>query len=426
MAGNWVKPAAIGGGAIALVGILLASIFGGSGGGSGRGEKVQVESASKRTITARVKATGEITAERKVGISTKVIGEIVALPVHEGSEVKTGDILIQIERKQFEAQRDQARSALSQAEVSIKRLQLQTQVGKKNLERAQELSTKGFGSETELENAQVAYSSAQVELEAQEHAVEQSRSMLQRANDDLERTTIRSPMDGRVIQLNTEKGETAIPGSTNLPGSQLMTVADMSHLVAEVDVSESDVVRLEVGQKAQIVVDALGEKPLAGRVSEIGSSGRKDASTGVVKFRVKVALETPDPALHPSMTAKVNVLTASHVDVISVPIQAVVKRRLDGTRELTEEKDRAAWAAADEKDVVYLLSAGRAKITPVKTGASDEVRVEVQSGITEGGDVIVGPYRTLKDLHDGADAHADAPAAKPAGSPKEKPANAGA
>src|SRR5512135_960884 len=172
---SWQKPAAIGGGAVLLLGILLASVFG--GGGPGKGEKVQAEHAARRTVTSRVKATGEITAETKVPISTKVMGEIVDLPVHEGQEVKAGDILVQIERKQFESARDQAASALSQSEVAIKRLQLQLEVSKKNLDRAEELKAKGFGSDTDLESAQVAFSSAQVELEAQQHAVEQSRSM---------------------------------------------------------------------------------------------------------------------------------------------------------------------------------------------------------------------------------------------------------
>jgi HlyD family secretion protein len=204
----------------------------------------------------------------------------------------------------------------------------------------------------------------------------------------------------------------------------MMTVADMSKVVAQVDVSEADVVSLAIGQTAQIVIDAIGEKPAEGHVVEIGSSGRKDPGTGVVRFKVKIAIEHPDPSLHPSMTAKVTVLTANHADVVSVPIQAVVKRRVsDDGRELDEDKDKVAFNAASDHEVVYTLEGGKAKVTPVTTGTADEVRVEITDGIAEGAPVIAGPYRTLKELHDGAFVKADA-APSPTPSPSSSSSKA--
>ena len=228
--------------------------------------------------------------------------------------------------------------------------------------------------------------------------VEQARSALQRTEDDLARTTIRSPMDGIIIQLDAEKGETVVPGSTNLPGSVIMTVADMSTLLAEVEVSEVDVVDVALGQQAEVTVDALDTEPQRGRVAEIATSGRKDAALGTIRFRVKVALDDPHPDLRPAMTAKVAILTATSEGTVTVPIQAVVKRALDGDgKELEGTKAKGV----DKKDVIYRIEDDKAAARTVTTGISDELWVEIKDGLAAGDEVVIGPYRTLKKLHSG-------------------------
>jgi HlyD family secretion protein len=415
------KPLLLGTLGVALAVVLIASLV--SGPGATGGTPVDAERPARKTIVSRVKATGEITAATKVPISAKVGGEIVELPVHEGSMVKSGDLLAQIEQAQFQAARDSAQAQLAQSTVAIQRLELQVEVSKKNLDRSNELSQKGFGSAQDLEQAQIAYSTAQVELAAQKEQVNQARSMLDRARDDLSRTTIRSPIDGQVIELDSERGQSVVPGTTNLPGSVIMVIGDMSHLVAEVQVGEVDVVGLAAGQPARVVVDALGEtKPQDGIVDEIATSGVKDATTGVVRFKVKVRLDHPDPALKPSMTARVSIQTVSRPDVLSVPIQAVVKRRVgDDGKELDPDADKIAWKAAEDRDVVYVTDGGKAKLVPVSTGTSDELRVEIASGLEGSETVVVGPYRTLKDLHAGDPVSAKAPAAEAEASPSPSP-----
>jgi HlyD family secretion protein len=301
-----------------------------------RGEEVEVGAVERRTISSRVKATGEITPERKVEISAKVVGEIIALPVVEGQQVKAGQLLLEIERDLYESARDQARAALRQAEVSVHRQEVQLADAERTLRRNRELIADGLVSEEALDAAELAVATVKVELEAQQHLIEQYRSALQRAADDLARTTILSPMDGTVIQLNAEQGETVVPGSTNLPGSVILTVADMSVLLAEVEVSEVDVVNVELGQEAEITVDALGEAVQKGRVVEIATSGREDPALGTIDFAVKVAIDDPDPRLRPAMTAKVDILTATKDDALIVPIQAVVKRRFNASGEEVE------------------------------------------------------------------------------------------
>jgi HlyD family secretion protein len=383
---------------IGVLAVLAAVVWASLRDSGSRGTEVELQATEKRTISSRVKATGEITPEKRVEISAKVVGEIINLPVVEGQEVRSGQLLLEIERDLYEAARDQARAALLQVEVSVRRQEVQLADARRNFRRTQELIADGLVSQEALDAAQLAVDTATVELEAQRHAVEQYRSALQRTQDDLARTTIRSPMDGTLIQLNAEQGETVVPGSTNLPGSVIMTIADMSVLLAEVDVSEVDVVNVAVDQKAEVKVDALGTEPQEGRVVEIATSGRRDPAQGTIRFRVKVALDDPDPALRPAMTAKVDILTATSENAITAPIQAVVKRTLDGDG---EEIEGTAAKGIEESDVVYVIADGEAAARKVETGVSDELYVEIIDGLTEGEEVIVGPYRTLKNLHAG-------------------------
>jgi HlyD family secretion protein len=379
--------------------IILALVIWASTRDSGpRGTEVEIESAEIRTVSARVKATGEITPEKRVAISAKVVGEIINLPVVEGQEVTTGQLLLEIERDLYESARNQARAALRQSEVSVRRQEVQLANAELNLRRTRELIDDGLVSQEALDAAQLAVDTAEVELEAQQQAVEQYRSALQRSQDDLARTTIRSPMDGTIIQLNAEQGETVVPGSTNLPGSVIMTVADMSVLLAEVEVSEVDVINIELGQEAEVTVDALGGDPQEGHVVEIATSGRKDPAQGTIRFAVKVALDDPDPALRPAMTAKVDILTATSEDAVTVPVQAVVKRRIDDEG---EEVRGAKAKPFDEVDVVYLIEDGKAAVRKVVTGVSDVLYVEIVEGLTAGDEVVIGPYRTLKKMKAG-------------------------
>ena len=379
--------------------IVLALVIWASLRDSGpRGTEVEVEAAEIRTVSSRVKATGEITPEKRVAISAKVVGEIINLPVVEGQEVKAGQLLLEIERDLYEGARNQARAALRQTEVSVRRQEVQLANAQLNLRRSKKLIDDGLVSQEALDSAQLALDTAEVELEAQQQTVEQYRSALQRTQDDLARTTILSPMNGTIIQLNAEQGETVVPGSTNLPGSVIMTVADMSVLLAEVEVSEVDVINIALGQEAEATVDALGTEPQTGHVVEIATSGRKDPSQGTIRFSVKVALDHPDPSLRPAMTAKVDILTATSEEAVTVPVQAVVKRRLDDNGE--EVKGTKA-KGIDEVDVVYLIEDGKAALRKVVMGVSDVLYVEITEGLAAGDEVVIGPYRTLKNMKQG-------------------------
>ena len=390
-----MKKALIAVGAILVLALIVWASMRDSG---PRGTEVEVEAADARTVSSRVKATGEITPEKRVAISAKVIGEIINLPVVEGQEVTTGQLLLEIERDLYEGARNQARAALLQTQDSVRRQEVQLANAELNLRRTRGLIDDGLVSQEAVDSAQLALDTARVDLEAAGHAVEQYRSALQRSEDDLARTTIRSPMDGTIIQLNAEQGETVVPGSTNLPGSVIMTVADMSVLLAEVEVSEVDVINVALGQEAEVTVDALGADPQKGEVVEIATSGRRDAAQGTIRFAVKVALEDPDPSLRPAMTAKVDILTATSTDALTVPVQAVVKRRFN---EEGEEVKGSDAKGLDDVDVVYLIEDDKAAVRKVVMGVSDVLHVEITEGLALEDEVVIGPYRTLKGMKHG-------------------------
>lgn len=361
---------------------------------NGKGIPVEVFEVAPRTVVARVKASGNISPRKKVEIQSKVIGEIVALPFREGDTVKAGDVVVEIEKKLYQAACDQARAAVEQARVQLQRAQAELANAELEAARIERLFADGVVSEQVRDQRRLALEQAQVAVRAQERAIEQATFAYRRALEDLDRTTIRAPMDGVVISRRAEVGETAIMGTTNFPGSVLMVIGDLSELVAEVEVPERDVVQLALGQDAVVKVDAIPDEAFPGRVVEIASSGTKLGD--VVKFKVKVALKAPDPRLKPEMTAKVEITTRVAENVLAVPLQAVQTRSLDD-----QGKEVFGKATGREVDVVYLFERGRAVRREVQTGVQDELYVELKEGVKAGDRVITGPYKSLRTLKDG-------------------------
>jgi len=386
----------------AVIVVLALVLFASLRGGGGKGSEVEVETVARRDVVSRVKASGEINPRRKVEIQSKVIGEIVNLPVVEGQDVKAGQVVVEVEKKLYQAARDQARGALQQAKVNLERARVELANAELELRRVKDLLADGVVSQQAVDQAQLAYDSAEIAVRAQQETIQQAASAYQRAVEDLDRTTIRSPIDGSVTALNVERGETAIVGTMGIPGSVLMVVGDLSEMLAEVEVAESEVVSLALGQVAEVTLDALPEQPMSGRVSEIAASGRKIGD--VVKFLVKVALDDPSAEVRPGMTAKVEIKTAEAVDALAVPQQAVQSRWLD--EDGKEVTHREGDESQHEVTAVYVVSDGKAVRREVTTGVQDELWAAVTEGIDEGDRVIVGPYRTLRKLEDGEAVHA--------------------
>ena len=398
-----MKRILIGAGVAAVVAVVLWLSIGES---EGNGPSVDVEKVGRRTVVASVKASGEINPLRKVEIQSKVIGEITAIPVKEGERVKEGQVILQIEKKLYVAARDQARAALDQATVTLQRTEAEVADAKIRLGRAQRLFDQGVVSQESLDQARLAEQTAAIAVKAQQETIHQFQSAYQKAVEDVDRTTIRAPMDGTVTALNVEVGETAIMGTMNYPGSVLMVIGDLSEIVAEVEVAESEVVSLALGQPATVTLDALPDVKIPGKVLEISSSGTKDGD--VVKFKVKVRLESRDPRIKPGMTAKVEITTATAKDALAVPQQAVQSRWVDEKGKAVTRRE--GDASQKEISVVYLYRDGKAVQRTVTTGVHDELWVEVSKGLEEGDEVITGPYRTLRAMKDGEDVRRAKPA----------------
>jgi HlyD family secretion protein len=370
---------------LALGGIVFASIH--SQGGD-KGDKVYAEKAEKRELAQVVKATGELQPRIQVNISAHVVGKIDKLYVQEGDLIRKGQPFLRLEEQAFLAQRDQWAAQLRSTQTAVQQAEVSLADSRVKLARAQKLKTEGITTQQDLEAAQLAEASARLQLDSAHEAVSQARANLIQAQDALTKTTIYSPLTGRVITLNAKEGEVVVSGTMNNPGSVIGIIADMAEINAEVDVDETEIVNVKLGQEAVVRVDALPGSEYKGKVVEVGSSGYNRANQpDVTFFKVKVLLDHPDDNLRARMSVRAEIRTASHPGALTVPIQAVVERE--------GEKGEKT------KKVVYVIDGGKAHERTVATGISDETRVELTSGVKPGEQVVTGPYRVLRDLKDG-------------------------
>jgi len=382
--------------AIVVVVLIVIVIFSIRGRG-GAGEKVYAEPAVPRKIESVVTAPGEIDPKYKVNISAHVIGKIDHLYFNEGDTVRKGQKLVDLERASYVAARDRVRADLQSRRIEVVRAKAGLDTAQLENNRAANLRRQGIEAQElydkarlDLENARAAYDSAK-------QGVEQGQAALAQAENDLSYTTIDSPIDGKVVQLNAREGEVIIPGTMNVAGSMIAVIADMSQILVEAEVGETEVVGIHTGLGAKVHVDAISEKEYAGHVSEIGSSAAVHAgsSQGIRYFKVKVTIDNPDDRLRPGMSSQVSIVTQTEGSALSVPIQSVVDR-VPGAKIDDENIDESI----PKKKYVFVVKDGKVKMTEVTAGISDATHVAV-SGIRQGDIVVTGPFKVLKKLKDG-------------------------
>ncbi len=368
--------------------------------------KVQAEEVEKSDITSVVTANGQIIPITDVQISAYVPAKIIRLPVEEGDTVKRGQLLVQLDDTEYRAAMNQAKAQLASAKASLEQAQLV-------YDRKKELFERKLSSKEE-------YDMAKTELDLAEARHEQAVASLDQAKYNLSKTTITSPMNGIVTSLNAEVGEIVMIGTMNNPGTVIMAVSDMSEIEAEVEVDETDIAEVKVGQKTDIEIDAYPDTVFRGEVTEIGHSARISGfgtQDQVTNFLVKVKLLDDVPSIRPGMSASVDITTDSRLDALSVPIQAVVMREeKEDTLAAKEEQKEGALASADtppkkgnkkakkekkEMEGVFVVKEGRAKFVEVKTGIADQQNIEIVSGISEHDMVVIGTYKILRTLKDG-------------------------
>jgi len=428
------------GGAV-LVGVVAFLSLRGTNGS--KGKEVYLAQAVRRDLASTVSANGVIEAKTRVNIQSSVIGEIVELPVKEGDRVRSGQLLVQIDPERYRSEVRQLEATLRMQRIAVERQQVALENLRRNLQRQEQLFAEGLVAPEALERSQLDFRQAEIQLRALEEQVAQAEASLAKARDDLKKTRIVSPIDGVVTLVNAEKGEIALTGTMNNPGTVILVVSDLSEILAEVNVDENRIVQVRPGQAATVVVDAVGEtSPYRGRVLEIAGSAVQDRGSEVRLFPVKIALDNPDETLRPGMTARARIETARVENALVVPIQAVLLRPKDQVEKILaaraegEKKQgargsgldtggpaalaaegssppptpagktrdgqpRAAAAAGEKREVVFKVVAGKAVLTPVRTGISDETGVVVLEGLAEGDTIVTGPYRAVRTLKDG-------------------------
>lgn len=378
--------------AAVVLGLLGVVVFASlRGANREKGTKVYVEPVVQRDIGRLVKASGEIDPRVKVNISAHVVGKIQRMYVKEGDLIRKGQPFLDLEKESFIAARDQWMASLRRAETDVRQADVNLADARNKLARTQRLNQEGILSAEQLETAVLTEANAKLRLEDAKESVLQARANLEKVQDELTKTTIYSPLTGRVIKLNAEEGEVVVSGTMNNSASVIGEIADLSEILANVDVDETEVVLVKRGQGAIIKVDALPNKQYHGHVSEVGSKGfSRPAQPDVTFFDVEILLDDPDDDLRPGMSVRAEINTAVHPKALIVPIQAVVERDL---------KNKAG--ETEESDVVFLVENGKSTQRTVKTGISDETRVEILSGVKVGDKVMTGPYRSLRDMEPG-------------------------
>lgn len=367
---------------------------------------VEVEPVRTRTIVAVVSASGSISPKRMVEVSASQMGTVVEVAVEEGDEVAEGDFLLQIDPVAHRQAVERLRAATASARADRELAAATRKQAEQELERIRGLREMDLSSPQNLLKAETEFEVARAREEAARGMLRQQEALLRNAEHDLGLTTIRAPMGGVVVELNVEEGETAIVGTMNNPGTVLLTIADLTELEAEVEVDETDVVDLRIGMKAKVSIDSYPDTVFSGSVTEIGNSAiRSLQSNESVDFKVVVTLDDAVEGAKPGLSATADIIVAERVKVLSVPIQSLTIRRVDGEEEDEGEEeqddDPTLRTGRSEKEGVFLFRGEKAAFTPVETGIAGDRYFEVLSGLAEGDSVVSGDFAAIRDLEEG-------------------------
>ena len=400
--------------------LLLAAL--GTGGYFWRAQKrkekpiaVQTAEVTRRDVTESVVATGRIHPVTKVVINPEVAGEIVSLPVREGQTVKAGEVLLKIREDDYTANRNLAEAGYQVSLANLKLSQANLEQAKTDFERSKVLYGDKLISQAEFIAAETAWEVAQASHESSGHRVSQAKASLDRAEEELSKTTIVAPIDGTVVRLRSEKGERVV-GTSLMAGTEIMTVAQLDKMEARVEVGEVDVVLIQVGQHVRLEADAFRDQEFTGAVSEIANSSNIAAmsnssaamsSQEATKFQVKIRVNEK-VGFRPGMSVTAYIETRAVEAVLAVPLQSITSRAAEESKEAKDDAEDASpkeGTGTERKvdEVVFVIEGDRAKKRPVERGISDDYYIEIKSGLEEGQTVVSGSYRAInRDLKDDA------------------------
>ncbi|MCY3546267.1 MAG: efflux RND transporter periplasmic adaptor subunit [Gemmatimonadetes bacterium] len=378
-----------------------------------QGIEVRIETVDRRDLVATVTASGNVRARRKVDISSDISARVAELLVDEGEDVEEGQVLLRLDPTRYQAAVNRSRANLSQSQAQVAQARANYLRAEREAERLDSLHAREplLVSRQEVDNAQTDLEVQRSLLESSEFGVNQARAALEEASDQLAKTIITAPMAGRVTRLNVEEGETVIVGTMNNPGSLVLTVSDLSVMEVVLEVDETDVPEITLGDSATVELDAFPDLDFPGVVTEIGNSAIRPPSqaagtgqTPTIDFEVVVTLDSPEVELRPDLSATAELITETRVDQLSIPIIALTLREPDA-----EDDDERAGdgEVPDPIEGVFVILDGEVTFTPVAVGIAGQEYFEVISGLSLGDSVVSGPYQVVRTLEDGDQVRAD-------------------
>ena len=408
------------GSAIGLILLLVGLKKGGVIGNNDDSKIVELSKVAQTTIVETVSATGKIQPEIEVKISSEVSGEVIALPVKEGQQVKKGDLLVRINPDLYESGVNRSVASMSTTKAGLSQADAQVKEAKANYDRNKKLFDKGIISKSEWDRIVSAYEVAVANKQSAYYQVQSASATVTEAKDNLGRTTIYAPADGTISLLNIELGERVL-GTQQMAGTEILRIANLNNMEVEVDVNENDIVKVSIGDSANIEVDAYLKREFKGIVTSISNSASSTLTADqVTNFKVKVRIVKESyqdllegkPAnfspFRPGMTATVDIITKRKENIVAVPISAVVikddttsvKKDIVAELEKKEQEQKGTAPKSDKKyECVFVKVGDKAKLRVVKTGIQDDTNIEIISGLKSGEEIIIGPYTTVsKDL----------------------------
>ena len=376
---------------------------------------VRIEPVQRRDLVASVTASGQVRPQTKVDLSSDISGKIVRLAVREGQMVTRGQFLLQIDPSQYEAAVARATAALAAARAQSAQSRANLIQAERALERSTAIrrTNPQLVSEEQMEQLRTAVEVNRALAEAARHQVDQASASVQDARSSLAKATLYAPMSGRVTRLNVEEGETAIQGTFNKDAATLLTISDMSVLETKVKVDETDVARINIGDSAQVQIDAFPDTTFVGRVTRISNSSVRGAATQpsadqAVDYEVTIQLVNAPEETRPDFSATAKIVTATRRGALSIPIIALTVRedetltKGDTAVGLGRPRPAREVGRKDVEGVFVVGTDNKVTFRPVRVGIAGEKHFEVMEGLTAGEKIVAGTYQAIRELKEGA------------------------
>jgi len=356
--------------------------------GGGQAVTVILEPLEPRSIQTSVLASGRLVHEDEVNLSTEQPGKVTAIYVKEGEQVKQGQLLLQIDDERYVKSVEQREASVRMQEIAIERQRTQLENLRKQWERQSELNSRGLIDQDSFDSITNNLEIAEIDLRSNQEQLRQAQAQYEQAEDDLRKTQVYAPIDGTVTSLDIEVGETAISSSTNVPGSNLMTIADTSTILTEVNVDEADIASIRIGQRAEIFAIAFPDNPVEGTIESIAVSAKVAEGEQGRSFAIKIRItDTRGIELRPGMSCRTEIFTDLRENVLAAPIQSILIEENLTSNETSYYVFRRDGEVADRVEV--------------EVGISDDTYQEIKSGLSEGDEIVIGPDRVLRGLEDG-------------------------